>query len=178
MHETQLTSQIAALLLLNDVTLSSPELQKLVAFENAFDRIFNLMQAEGSLLHGGIIVQECLSLLANLLQRNAHNQSLFRETGFVSRLAQLLVDTLHEQQAENAVADDPSTDKNLWGFLALIRLFLVHGNLGTQANQLAFEKHSLLQQVLNLAFGFTTSVVIRAEVGVLHDTYPSRYPKI
>lgn len=149
---------------MNDVTLSSPELQKLVAFENAFDRIFNLIKAEGSLAQGGIVVQDCLSLLANLLDLNAHNQSLFRETGYVSRTAQLLSDTLREQSTTDVDDRDPTMDKNLWGFLVLIRLFLVRGNLGSQANQLAFEKHGLLQQVLNLAFGFTTSERIRAEV--------------
>lgn len=153
-------------MLLNEVTQGSIELQKLVAFENAFDRIFNLIRAEGSLARGGIVVQDCLSLLANLLHLNAANQSLFREMAFVKKLAQLLAeDEQHAHTPEDdEIGPDSSRDKNLWGFLAILRLFLVPGNMGTQANQASFEKHGVLQHVLNLGFNSDVGASIRAEV--------------
>ena len=154
------------LLLLTGLTPSSPELQKLVAFENAFDKILNLIVAEGSLGQGGIVVQDCLSLLANLLRLNVSNQSFFRETGCVPRLAKLIADVVEEQDTEEDLADWAriQRDKNIWGLLAVIRLFLVKGGLGTQANQLSLWQSRVFLQVLQLAFSKSTEMTVRAEV--------------
>ena len=156
----------AALLLLNEVTRDSSELQKIVAFENAFDRIFNLIRVDGSLSYGGILVQDCLTLLANLLQLNSSNQSLFRETGFVTKLAILFAgDERDGEESDNERQEpDENREKNLWGVLAVLRMFLVKRSLGTQANQVAFEKHGVLQIVLNLGFSNAVGSPIRAEV--------------
>ncbi|KAF2435745.1 hypothetical protein EJ08DRAFT_729621 [Tothia fuscella] len=155
----------AGLVLLGDLTQSSTELQKLVAFENTFDRIFNLIQEEGSLTQGTVVVQDSLDLLANLVQHNPSNQSLFRETGCVSKLAALLHDVHSPTTAEGDEEHWPSPhrDKNIWGFLAIIRLFLAEGGIGVQENQVAFSKHGLLQQVLELAFSGSTDTSIKAE---------------
>ena len=59
-------------------------------------------------------------------------------------------------------------EKNMWGLLAILRMFLVPGNVGTQANQAAFEKHGILQQVLNLGFDTSISPRVRAEVSLNH----------
>jgi hypothetical protein len=160
----------AGLVLLSDLTQSSTELQKLVAFENTFDRLFNLIQEEGSLSQGGIFVQDCLDLLANLIQQNPSNQSLFRETGCVSKLASLLRD-VHSapvEEGEDAQWPSPQRDKNIWGMLAIIRLFLTEGGVGVQENQAAFSKNGLLQQVLELAFNALTDTPIQAEVSLAH----------
>ena len=53
--------------------------QKIVAFENAFERLLNIVSVEGN-SDGGIIVEDCLSLLLNLLRNNLSNQNFFRET--------------------------------------------------------------------------------------------------
>ncbi|KAL9094187.1 MAG: hypothetical protein Q9165_003602 [Trypethelium subeluteriae] len=124
----------AGLLLCTDLTQSSTELQKLVAFENAFDRVFRLIEAEGSLLHGGIIVQDCLSLLANLIRGNASNQSLFRESGCVKRVLELLPGgsrdgTLPDGDGEENDFENPQKAKNIWGLLAIIRMFFIQGNM-------------------------------------------------
>lgn len=156
---------LEGLLLLAGLTPSSSELQKLVAFENAFDRIFNIINTEGGLLQGGIIVQDCLSLLANLLRLNPSNQSFFRETGCVVKLTKLISDVVGRQDVENTAEwERTQSDKNLWGVLAVLRLFLVQGGLGTQANQNSFWQSGVLLQVLQLAFSKSTGVTIRAEV--------------
>jgi hypothetical protein len=160
----------AGLVLLSDLTQSSTELQKLVAFENTFDRVFSVIQEEGSLTQGGIIVQDCLDLLANLVLHNPSNQSLFRESGCVLKLAALLKDVYTPPSTEGSEEQWPSPqrDKNIWGLLAIIRLFLTDGGLGVQENQGAFFKHGLLQQVLELAFSGNTEAPIKAEVSVEH----------
>ena len=154
--------------LLIALTVSSPELQKLVAFESAFERIFGIIDAEGSLTHGGITVQECLSLLANLLRLNASNQSYFRETGWVKKLAALFSQTIVEENSKGGVADwaRPQRDKNLWGLLAVVRLFLLRGSIGTQANQRSLCQSGVLAQVLEIAFHQSFDMTIRAEVSL------------
>ncbi|KAL8736930.1 MAG: hypothetical protein Q9181_002195 [Wetmoreana brouardii] len=153
------------LLLLTSLTLSSSELQKVVAYESAFDRVFSIIDAEGSLTHGGIPVQDCLSLLANLLRLNTSNQNLFRESGWMKKLATLLSDVLKEQNAPEGVAEwaQSQRDKNVWGLLAVIRLFLLRGSVGTQTNQRSFWQSGLLVQVLEISFHGSIDMNIRAE---------------
>ena len=153
----------AGLVLLSDLTRLSTELQKLVAFENAFDRIFNVIKIEGSLSQGGIVVQDCLELLAHLIGHNPSNQSLFRESGCVAKFAQLLHEVQKEQPSQEEAWPSPQKDKNIWGLLGVIRLFLGEGAVGTQENQVAFFRHGLLQQALELAFHRTSPASIQAE---------------
>ena len=140
-----------------------------MAFENAFDRIFGIIDSEGALTHGGIAVQDCLSLLANLLRLNVSNQSYFRETGWVKNLAGLLSEAIREQDTTDGVADwaMPQRDKNMWGLLAVLQLFLVKGSVGTQVNQVSFWQNGVLTQVLDIAFRGSFDVTIRAEVSWL-----------
>ncbi|KAL8999431.1 MAG: hypothetical protein Q9169_001745 [Polycauliona sp. 2 TL-2023] len=154
------------LLLLVSLTRSSSELQKVVAYENAFDRVFSIIDAEGSLTHGGIPVQDCLSLLANLLRLNISNQNLFRESGWMKKLASLLSDVLKADSSPEGVPQwaRPQQDKNVWGLLAVIRLFLIRGSIGTQANQRSCWQNGLLLQVLEVAFHSVMDLNIRAEV--------------
>lgn len=128
--------------------------------------MFKLIELEGSLQQGGIVVQDCLSLLANLVRYNASNQSLFRETGCVAKLAQLLPGGKPKRSIAEDDDDDwasPQKDKNLWGLLAVLRLFLAKGSTSTQLNQNSFQKHGLVQLILNLAFNTGTAPPIRAE---------------
>jgi intracellular protein transport protein USO1 len=154
-----------ALLLLTALTPSSPELQKVVAFENAFDRIFDLIDAEGSLTHGSTTIQDCLTLLANLLKLNVSNQSYFREIGCVSKLARLLAGVADEEDSEDGVSEwaRPQRDMNVWGLLAIVQLFLIPGAQGTLLNQSAFWKNGIVLQVLHLAFSSTFGPGIRAK---------------
>ncbi|CAG0879975.1 unnamed protein product [Cyprideis torosa] len=73
------------LLLLNQLTKGNANLQKIVAFENAFDRIFDVMEVEG-FSDGGVVVEDCLLLLLNLLKNNPSNQSFFKEGSYVQRI--------------------------------------------------------------------------------------------
>ncbi|KAI4716376.1 hypothetical protein E4T48_07429 [Aureobasidium sp. EXF-10727] len=142
----------AALLLLVDLTnVSQTELQKLIAFEDAFQRTFNLIQSEGGLSEGGIVAQDCLSLLANLIRHSHSNQALFRESGCIPRLIELVkqASTVPDEENEFSRSD---RQKNAWGLLAVLRLFLERGELGTKQNQDAFWRSGVLHLVLTLAF--------------------------
>jgi len=67
-----------ALLLLNQLTKGNANIQKIVAFENAFDRLFDVISEEGY-SSGGIVVEDCLLLMLNLLRNNTSNQNFFKE---------------------------------------------------------------------------------------------------
>ncbi|EDO45455.1 predicted protein, partial [Nematostella vectensis] len=70
------------LLLLIQLTKSNAAIQKIVAFENAFDRLMEIIAEEGY-SDGGVVVEDCLLLLQHLLKANVSNQNFFREGRFV-----------------------------------------------------------------------------------------------
>lgn len=111
-------------------------------------------------------MQDCLSLLANLLRLNISNQSYFRETGCAKKLHDLLKEALREQDSTESVAEwaRSQRDKNLWGLLAVLQLFLIRGSVGTQANQFSFWQNGVLTQVLEISFYRSLDLSIRAEV--------------
>ena len=114
------------------------DIQKIIAFENAFDRIFNIIDVEGG-VDGGIIVQDCLQLLTNLLAYNASNQVLFRETGFIQKLSRLF-NTEGVIQPYALVARNDSLNMAL----GVCRAFVARGGNGTPANQVIMTHIPLL----------------------------------
>ncbi|KAI8299809.1 Intracellular protein transport protein USO1 [Colletotrichum sp. SAR11_59] len=133
-----------AITLLTYLTPSSTDIQKLVAFENAFDRLFNIIISEGSLSEGDRVVEDCLILVANLLRRNPSNQSLFRESGGIRRLAVLLegAGKAQREEAEIAAWAQTQRNRNVYALLAV---------------------HGLLYHVLQLAFSRVAQLPIKAE---------------
>ncbi|XP_064603331.1 general vesicular transport factor p115-like [Liolophura sinensis] len=74
-----------ALLLLIQLTKGNANLQKIVAFENAFGRLLDIIHEEGN-SDGGIVVEDCLLLLTNLLRNNSSNQNFFKEGSYIQKL--------------------------------------------------------------------------------------------
>ena len=83
--ETREVLRNDALIMLFKVTKGNANLQKIVAFENAFDKLFEIMEAEGW-TDGGIVVEDCLRLLLNLLRNNPSNQTFFKEGSYINRV--------------------------------------------------------------------------------------------
>ncbi|KAL3135480.1 hypothetical protein ABBQ38_005960 [Trebouxia sp. C0009 RCD-2024] len=77
------------LLLLIGLTHSNQSIQQIAAFEGAFERLLSIIRDEGG-ADGGIVVQDCLEMMNNLLRGNSKNQCLFREMGHLSSLPGLL----------------------------------------------------------------------------------------
>lgn len=109
------------------------------------------------------MVQDCLTLLANLLRSNGSNQSLFREIGFITKLCDIMPGGRQGKSMDHEDWQDQQGSKNLWGLLAVLRIFLTSGSVGTPMNQAAFERTGLLSQVLNLGFDNHAPIPIRTE---------------
>ena len=78
-----------ALLVLVLLTRTNSNIQKIVAFENAFDKVFDIITAEGY-TEGGVVVEDCLLVLQNLLKNNTSNQNFFKEGSFIQKLLPFL----------------------------------------------------------------------------------------
>ncbi|GAB1598211.1 general vesicular transport factor p115-like isoform X2 [Argonauta hians] len=74
-----------ALLLLIQLTKGNANIQKIVAFENAFERLLDIIREEGN-SDGGIVVEDCLLLMLNLMKTNTSNQNFFKEGSYIQKL--------------------------------------------------------------------------------------------
>ena len=157
------------LVVLTDLSRTSPELQKIFVFEDVFRHIFAMIQADGGLTQGGIVVQDCLSLLATLVRFNTSNQTYFQKMEYQAQFAALLPGgkkSAKPRAAADSSLDDwvsPQSDKNVWGLLVIMRMFLLKGSAATPSNQAAFEKYGLVRQLLNIAFDPATAMMIQVE---------------
>lgn len=95
------------LLLLIKLSGKNADIQKIVAFESAFERLFSIIVEEGS-IDGGIIVQDCFLLMQNLLRHNASNQVDFR-----LRVESLSRDKLYQASPKNVTITQKSTKRGL-----------------------------------------------------------------
>lgn len=66
------------LLLLIHLTKNNTEIQKIIGFQGGFNQLFKVIHSEGY-SEGGVVVNDCLQLMLNLLERNSKNQEMFRE---------------------------------------------------------------------------------------------------
>ncbi|TFK65559.1 hypothetical protein BDN72DRAFT_801006 [Pluteus cervinus] len=67
----------------------SADIQKVLAFEGAFEKLFNIVTHEGG-VEGGVVAQGALTCVDTLLRFNTSNQSYFRETSLPPALCSLL----------------------------------------------------------------------------------------
>ncbi|KAK9447293.1 p115 like vesicle tethering protein [Limtongia smithiae] len=130
-------------------------IQKLIAFENTFDKIFDIVGHHGG-IDGGATVGDYLSLLACLLRYNSSNQTSFRETKCTPRLAALL------SAESTSPSNDPLMVRNLTMVLEICRFFVAPDSSQTSANQLVFFNDGIFMSVLRLAFSANSDLQVRA----------------
>jgi hypothetical protein len=68
----------------------SPDIQKILAFEGVFEKLFKIIISEGG-MDGGVVVQEALACIDSLLRFNSSNMSYFRETPIPPQFRTLLL---------------------------------------------------------------------------------------
>ncbi|URD83808.1 Uso1 / p115 like vesicle tethering protein, head region [Musa troglodytarum] len=161
-----------ALLLLTYLTREAEEIQKIVVFEGAFEKIFSIIREEGG-SEGGVVVQtghmkslidtfvfgysakafeearllDCLELLNNLIRNNTSNQMLLKETIGFDPLVSIL--KLRRGSAYNFTQQKTI---NLLSALETIRLLLMGGSTsepGKDANKLSNQTALAQKKILD-----------------------------
>lgn len=139
------------LLLLIELTKGNSNIQKIVAFENAFDRLFDIVREEGC-TDGGIVVEDCLILLLNLLKNNSSNQQFFKEGSYIQQLAPMFV--LNNSNS-NEMEDSTWTPQKVSNFhclLQVVRALVTPSNQQqvVSACQRVMQKSQLLQALCEI----------------------------
>ncbi|KAI3882314.1 hypothetical protein MKX03_007955 [Papaver bracteatum] len=139
-----------ALLLLTYLTREAEEIQKILVFEGALDKIFSIIKEEGG-SDGGVVVQDCLELLNNLLRYSASNQILLRETMGFEHITSIL------KLRGSSYSFTQQKTVNLLSALETIGLLLKGGretdpgkDSNRLANQTVLAKQKVLDQLLML----------------------------
>ncbi|WVQ81779.1 hypothetical protein IAT38_003904 [Cryptococcus sp. DSM 104549] len=78
-----------ALLLLPAMLAGNADLQKIVAFSGAFEKLFLIIDQEGG-VDGGIVVQDALTVVGCLLRFNVSNQNYFRELSLIPAIPRII----------------------------------------------------------------------------------------
>ena len=148
-----------AILLLMAIVKDNFNIQKLVVFENTFDKLYRIIEDEGGVM-GNIIVQDCLTLINNLLSYNTVNQKYFLETNCIANLSRLISQPLSFGQTEKNVWN-PQRLQNVLTALATCRLFVPEDTNNIEKAQTILDRSNLMLSALQLAFGLNMPTEIR-----------------
>ncbi|KAH9834186.1 p115 like vesicle tethering protein [Rhodofomes roseus] len=144
----------------------SPEIQKILAFEGAFERLFTIVTSEGG-IEGGVVAHDALACIDGLLRYNQSNQSYMRN----SPLPPILLSILgfppalpHDQSPPQGFAlqlwDVPQKRTNTAMAVGIVGLLARSGG-GNMADPLAFAFSRCLIEI-GLASNFPTSIKTQA----------------
>ncbi|TRY78930.1 hypothetical protein TCAL_01726 [Tigriopus californicus] len=152
-----------ALLLLIQLTKGNANLQKIVAFENCFDKLIDILNMEG-LSDGGIVVEDCLRLMLNLLRNNASNQTFFREGSFIQRITPFFDLTLEPEEIE--VGWSAQKVSNMLHMLLVVRTLVSPANPShvTTSCQRTVHQCGLLEKLCSIlmAAGIPSDILTEA----------------
>ncbi|XP_034489845.1 general vesicular transport factor p115 isoform X2 [Drosophila innubila] len=139
------------LLLLIELTKGNSNIQKIVAFENAFDRLFDIVREEGC-SDGGIVVEDCLILLLNLLKNNSSNQQFFKEGSYIQRLAPMFILNSSNASDLEDSAWTPQKVSNFHCLVQVVRALVTPSNQQqvVSACQRVMQKSQLLQALCDI----------------------------
>lgn len=101
------------LVLLAALTATNQELQTIIAFENGFDSLFQIIKEESGLA-GGVVVTDCLSTIMNMLRGNNATQKFFREMGCARHLVPILNAVSPSPVEVQALAKPSASGPPLW----------------------------------------------------------------
>ncbi|GAA5908041.1 uncharacterized protein JCM6883_004097 [Sporobolomyces salmoneus] len=158
-----------SLLLIITLTTANAEIQKLLAFEGAFDKLFAIVRNEGGIGSGGIVVQDCLAAIAGLLRWNVSNQNYFRETSCIPLLAPLLLfprsNALNPQSLSTFAFQSWSEQKtiNAGLVISLVRMLVGGAGSGKMANQKALLASGVTRCLIELGLASNAPVVVKSQ---------------
>ncbi|ORY93958.1 p115 like vesicle tethering protein [Syncephalastrum racemosum] len=154
-----------SLLLLTTLTQTNSEIQKLVAFQGVFEKLLGVIEEEEG-ISGGIIVQDSLALMHNLLRYNVSNQIYFRETSCMQEIPGLLgyVGDSDADHVPYSYEDwPPQKLANTVLVLELIRILTEPDGANTGVNQKFLAQSGILLPVIQLGICSNAPPVVRTE---------------
>ncbi|GAA5870219.1 hypothetical protein JCM16303_001931 [Sporobolomyces ruberrimus] len=158
-----------SLLLIISLTTANAEIQKLLAFEGAFDKLFSIVRNEGGIGSGGIVVQDCLAAIAGLLRWNVSNQNYFRETSCIPLLAPLLLfpraNALNSHSLSTFAFQSWSEQKTINAGLVISLVRMLVGGLGSgkMMNQKALLTSGVSRCLIELGLASNAPVVVKSQ---------------
>ncbi|GAA5832882.1 hypothetical protein JCM11251_000516 [Rhodosporidiobolus azoricus] len=158
-----------SLLLMIALATQNADIQKLLAFEGAFDKLFGIVRSEGGIGSGGIVVQDCLAAVGGLLRYNISNQNYFRETSCIPLLAPLLLfprpNALSPQSLSTFAFQSWSEQKviNAGLVISLVRMLVGGAGSGRLANQKALLQTGLTRCLMELALASNAPAVLKSQ---------------
>ncbi|SCV68561.1 BQ2448_682 [Microbotryum intermedium] len=158
-----------SLLLIIALTTSNADIQKLLAFEGAFDKLFAIVRQEGGIGGGGIVVQDCLAAIGGLLRWNVSNQNYFRETSCIPLLAPLLLFPQPKAQTPASLSafafQSWSEQKvvNAGLVLSLVRMLVGGAGAGREANQKALLTSGMSRCLAEMALASNAPSVLKSQ---------------
>lgn len=134
-------------------------IQKIMAFENGFERLFEVIEVEGNLC-GGVVVEDSLTLIFNLLRNNSSNQQFFKESSYIPRLTPLM--NMDDVEESSWTAQFIS---NAYLVLQIIRSLISNNNIqvNISSSQCAIRNCGLLETLCNILMKNGVPVRILAE---------------
>ncbi|KAK4055135.1 Vesicle-mediated ER to Golgi transport protein [Microbotryomycetes sp. JL201] len=157
-----------SLLLLIALATANADIQKLLAFEGAFDKLFAIIRQEGGIDAGGIVVQDCLAAIGGLLRWNVSNQNYFRETSCIPLLAPLLLFPQPKALTPATLAafafQQWSEQKviNAGLVLSLVRMLVGGAGSGRAGNQKALLASGITRCLAELALASNAPAVLKS----------------
>ncbi|GAA5922633.1 uncharacterized protein JCM15063_003368 [Sporobolomyces koalae] len=158
-----------SLLLIITLTTSNAEIQKLLAFEGAFDKLFSIVRNEGGIGSGGIVVQDCLAAIAGLLRWNVSNQNYFRETSCIPLLAPLLLfprlNALNSNSLSTFAFQSWSEQKtiNAGLVISIVRMLVGGAGSGKLSNQKALLASGVTRCLIELGLASNAPVMVKSQ---------------
>ncbi|KAG1836807.1 p115 like vesicle tethering protein [Suillus subalutaceus] len=137
----------------------SPDIQKVLAFEGAFEKLFNTVTHEGG-LEGGVISQDALRCVDSLLRYNSSNQSYFRETSLPALLCSLLLLPSNLSLQDSAPQDFAL---QFWDSQKVVNVSLVLGIMGMLVGSKGSNYPSFVRGFVELALASNAPTSLKSQ---------------
>lgn len=151
------------IMLLQLLTENSSEVQRVSAFEGAFEKLFELIFSEGGIIGGEALVEDALLVAINMLRFNPSNQNFFRESPCLPKL-KLLLHPLNE----NATAS-VQIFSNYKALAELVCLLCDKDSPSLGSHQSALFKAGIFEPLIETAFHKSLSSKIRESAMIILD---------
>lgn len=143
------------LLFLISITESNTELQKMVVFQNVFENLYQIIDKEGG-MEGDIVVQDCITLMQNLLKNNSSNLAFFRESSYIQRIPLILPEDMEYWRGQKVA--------NTIALMGLIRCLAIPRGVHSKSNQVIMGQCGMIPQLVELSSNSKTPAILKSHV--------------